>query len=223
MAKLEITKELEEEVISQIAGSDVLELVNYLKGKKDVSEFIIAKDIGGEIQLIRNQLYRLLDHNLVTFWRKKDKQKGWYIYYWTYEPKDIGFLYINLKKKRLDMMKDRLKREESDFFFMCQDNGCIRLDFEKATEFNYQCPECGGMVVQQDNSRTKDHLREQIKEIEKELEELKKTPPIKINENKDEKSLKIEKKAKSENKTTPKPKNKKSKEKTNSKKKKTKK
>ncbi len=172
MAKLKVTKKIEDEVISQVAGPEAIKIIDYLRDKKDVSEFIIAKDIEGDIQSIRNLLYKLLEHNLVSFWRKKDKQKGWYIYYWTYEGKNIAYLYISLKKKRLETLKERLTREESDFFFMCQDNGCVRLDFEKATEFNYQCPECGGMVVQQDNSKTKDNLKNQINDIVTELKDL---------------------------------------------------
>jgi len=166
---MEITKKVEDGVIVEVAGSDALPLVDYLRDKTDVSEFIIAKDMETDIQIIRNQLYRLLNNNLVTFWRKKDKQKGWYIYYWTYNSKHIDFLYWNNKKKRLEKLKERLAREEGDFFFMCQDNGCVRLDFEKVTEFNYQCPECGGMMVQQDNSRTKEFLKGQIEELEAEL------------------------------------------------------
>ena len=170
---MKITKKIEEEVLSQVAGSDVMPLVEYLKDKKDVSEFIIAKDMNIEIQTIRNQLYRLMHNNLISSWRKKDKQKGWYIYYWTYNPQHIDFLFWDIKRKRLEKLKERLAREEADFFFMCQDNGCVRLDFEKATEFNYQCPECGGMMVQQDNNRTKDNLKIQISELEEELKQKK--------------------------------------------------
>jgi transcription initiation factor TFIIE subunit alpha len=169
---MKITKEIEEEVISQVSGSDVLPLVDYLRGKKDVSEFIIAKDMDEEIQLIRNQLYRLLDFNLITFWRKKDKQKGWYIYYWTYNQPHIEFLFWDLKKKKLEKFTERLHRETTEFFFMCQDNGCVRLDFEKATEFNYQCPECGGMMTQQDNTRTVEFLTTNIAELEKDLKKV---------------------------------------------------
>jgi len=168
---MKVNKDIENQVIVEVAGSDTIPLVEYLRDKKDVSEFIIAKDMETDIQIIRNQLYRLLDNNLVSFWRKKDKQKGWYIYYWTYNSKHIEFLFWNNKKKRLEKLKERLAREEGDFFFMCQDNGCVRLDFEKATEFNYLCPECGGMMVQQDNSRTKEFLKNQIKELEEELKD----------------------------------------------------
>jgi transcription initiation factor TFIIE subunit alpha len=169
---MEITKKIEEEVISQVSGADVIPLVDYLRGKKDVSEFIIAKDMEEEIQLIRNQLYRLLDYNLITFWRKKDKQKGWYIYYWTYNQSHIEFIFWDLKKKKLEKFTERLQRETTEFFFMCQDNGCIRLDFEKATEFNYQCPECGGMMTQQDNSRTVEFLTTNIAELERDLKKV---------------------------------------------------
>jgi transcription initiation factor TFIIE subunit alpha len=169
MTKLKVTKTVEEGVICSVAGDDVLKLVDYLRGKTDVSEFIIAKDLDIDIQVIRNQLYRLVDRNLVTFWRKKDKQKGWYIYYWTYNPTHIEFLYWDIRKKRLEKLKERLDRETSDFFFMCKDNGCVRLDFEKAIEFNYQCPECGGMMLQQDNNRTKENLLKEIAQVEEEL------------------------------------------------------
>lgn len=166
---MKVTKKIEEDVLTHVAGPDVLPLVEYLKGKKDVSEFIIAKDMNIDIQTIRNQLYRLMHNNLISSWRKKDKQKGWYIYYWTYNPKHVEFLFWDIKKKRLERLRERLAREESDFFFMCQDNGCVRLDFEKATEFNYQCPECGGMMIQQDNNRTKEYLKKEISELEEEL------------------------------------------------------
>ena len=88
-------------VISEVAGEDVLELVKILKGKKNISEFTLAQNAKQEINIVRNQLYRLYDSNLVSFTRKKDKQKGWYIYYWTFNANRVGDLRLSLKKKRL--------------------------------------------------------------------------------------------------------------------------
>jgi transcription initiation factor TFIIE subunit alpha len=154
------------DVIVEVAGKDVLPLVKALKNKKNVSEFKLADAIKQEINLTRNMLYRLYDNNLVSFIRKKDKKKGWYIYYWTFNPKRIKELVRNLKKTKVERLKERLTREKSTNFFTCA-NKCIRLDFDQATEFEYKCPECGEILQQEDNVP-------RIKELEKELQKLEK-------------------------------------------------
>lgn len=165
------TKKIRDFVISEVSGADTLDLVEYLKGKENISEFIIAKDLEEEINIIRNKLYRLLQANLISFNRKKDKQKGWYIYYWTLNLDNIKFLYFDIKRKRLQKLKDRLAREENNFYFTCE-NRCIRLDFEQATQFDYKCPECGELLNQEDNTSMKKELEKEIKELEKEVAEL---------------------------------------------------
>jgi transcription initiation factor TFIIE subunit alpha len=152
------------EVIRELAGEDVLPLVKALKNKSNVSEFKLADAIDQEINITRNMLYRLYDHHLVTFSRKKDKKKGWYIYYWTFNPKRVKELMRVLKKNKLERLKERLEREKSTSFFTCA-NKCIRLDFDQATEFEYKCPECGEILHQEDN-------RQKIVEIEQEFNKL---------------------------------------------------
>ena len=77
---MKLSNKLIDNVVENVAGKDVLPLVKTLKNKKNVSEFKLADDIKEEINTTRNMLYRLLDNNLVSFVRKKDKKKGWYIY-----------------------------------------------------------------------------------------------------------------------------------------------
>ncbi|MEM4247588.1 MAG: transcription factor [Candidatus Woesearchaeota archaeon] len=156
------------EVIREVAGEDVLPLVKALRKKKNVSEFKLADAIKKEINLTRNMLYRLYDHHLVTFIRKKDKKKGWYIYYWTFNPKRVKELAWNLKKNKIEKLKERLAREQSTKFFACA-NKCIRLDFDQATEFEYKCPECGEMLQQEDNTKLIADLQNEINKLEKEL------------------------------------------------------
>ncbi|MBW2978857.1 hypothetical protein KY304_01975, partial [Candidatus Woesearchaeota archaeon] len=66
---MKLTKKEIDDIICQVAGEDVLPLVKVLKNKKNVSEFKIAESIKKEINLTRNMLYRLYDHNLVSFIR----------------------------------------------------------------------------------------------------------------------------------------------------------
>ncbi|MFT4310360.1 MAG: hypothetical protein ACMXYC_01895 [Candidatus Woesearchaeota archaeon] len=166
-----VTPKIRDFVLEEIGGQDVIPLVNYLRGKENVSEFVIAKDMEEEINGIRNKLYRLLHANLVSFHRKKDKQKGWYIYYWTLDLHNIKYLYKQIKTKRLDGLKERLKREKSTVFFSGPSR-LIRLDFEQAMQFNFRCPESGELLEQEDNSASIVHIEQQIAELEQEVSTL---------------------------------------------------
>lgn len=157
-----------EDIASKVAGEDVIRLIKALKNKKNVSEFTLADSIKKEINLTRNMLYRLYDSNLVSFIRKKDKRKGWYIYYWTFNTDRIKYLAKQIKKQRLEQLKERLDREKSSSFFTCK-NQCIRLNFEQATDFEFKCPECGDLLDQVDNTQKKAELEKEIKKLEKEL------------------------------------------------------
>ncbi|MBI4145036.1 hypothetical protein HY493_02415 [Candidatus Woesearchaeota archaeon] len=157
-----------DDVVSQVVGEDVLPLVKVLKNKKNVSEFKLASSIRREINLTRNMLYRLYDHNLVSFNRKKDKKKGWYIYYWTFNLKRVKYLTEDLKKKRFERLQERLDREESTQFFSCPTN-CIRLSFEQSTDFEYKCPECGQLLQQEDNRKKIEDIRKELLGLQKDL------------------------------------------------------
>lgn len=165
---MKLTAKQIDSVISEVAGEDVLPLVKVLKKKKNISEFKIAELIEREVNQTRNMLYRLYHANLVTFIRKKDKKRGWYIYYWSFNPKRVDFLQLDLKRKKLEKLKERLEREQENHFFLCE-NKCIRLDFEQAIGFEFKCPECGSLMEEQSNIETIEKLKQEIKELETNL------------------------------------------------------
>jgi len=154
-----------EQVVAEVAGADVIPLVKILKNKKNVSEFVLAESIEQEINVTRNMLYRLYHQNLVTFTRKKDKQKGWYIYYWTFQPKRVMFLLGTIRKNRIEQLKDRLKKEQANFYYVCEAS-CMRLAFDPAMDFEFKCPECGGLMNQQDNSIYIQRMQEELVRLE---------------------------------------------------------
>ncbi|MBW3012691.1 hypothetical protein KY340_00645 [Candidatus Woesearchaeota archaeon] len=168
---MRLTNSLIENVISETAGPDVVPLVMKLKNKKNFSEFKLAEALKMEVNHTRNMLYRLLKHNLVSFIRRKDKRKGWYIYYWTFRLKQIKYVVTQLKKERLERLQERLKREQENYFFTCK-NKCMRIGFENAVEFQYKCPECGELLIQEDNAEKIKEIQKDIKDIEKFLKTL---------------------------------------------------
>jgi transcription initiation factor TFIIE subunit alpha len=157
-----------ESAISEVVGQDVVPLIKFLKGNKNVSEFKIAQIIKKEVNETRNILYRLYENNLVTFIRKKDKKKGWYIYYWTFNQKRVKDLLYFSKKKKLSKLRERIEREKEGNFFGCR-NKCIRLNFDQATDFGFKCPECSSVLDQEDNKIIIESIEKEIKELEKEI------------------------------------------------------
>jgi len=163
-----ITSKIVEEIVSEVAGEDVVPLVRALRNKSNVSEFKLADSIKKEINLTRNMLYRLYDNNLVSFIRKKDKKKGWYIYYWTFNQKRIKDLMSDIKKRKFERLNERLQREKTTQFYICA-NKCVRLDFEQSHDFNFKCPECGQLLDLEDNSKKIKELETDLERLEKEL------------------------------------------------------
>jgi transcription initiation factor TFIIE subunit alpha len=165
---MKLSNKLVEDVVRSVAGEDVLPLVKLLKNKKNVSEFKLAEALKLEINVTRNMLYRLYHANLVSFIRRKDKKKGWYIYYWTFKLKQVKHLAVNLKKEKLEKLNDRLTREKEGSFFVCP-NTCMRLDFEQAVGFEFKCPECATIMLQEANEEKIKQLQDEIKVLEKEI------------------------------------------------------
>jgi len=95
--KMRITNNKIYETVREVVGEDSIKVVEFLKDKKNISDFKIAEKINTDIHKIRNILYRLYNHNLVSYYRKKDRQKGWYISYWTFNKKRIADLMIQVR------------------------------------------------------------------------------------------------------------------------------
>lgn len=161
---MKIAPKIVDNVVSEIVGSDATKLVKALRNKKNVSEFKLADTLKKEINTTRNMLYKLYDANLVSFTRKKDKEKGWYIYYWTFNGDKIHGFMNGIKKDKLEVLNEKLKSEKGTQFYACP-SMCTRFDFEKSTEHDYKCPECGSILEMDDNSS-------KIKQIELEIKGL---------------------------------------------------
>ena len=149
-------------------GEDGLPLIKYLYSKENVSEFDLAKRAKLDIKVVRKMLYLLYNHNLVGFNRKKDKEKGWYIYYWTLIPENVKFAYYKRKKEVLARLKHRLEEENKELFFVCP-KGCVRLNFDQGMDFEFHCSECGDLLNQDDNTEVISNLSKKIEEIETEF------------------------------------------------------
>ncbi len=168
---MKLTQKRIKNVITRILGSDGMDLYSLLKEKDNRSEFEIAEVLDIDIKLVRRNLYKLYNNNLVSFNRKKDKTKGWYIYYWTLRKENIKHAYVKRLKIQLDKLEELRDNETGQLFYSCnqEDCGFVRLDFDTAMEYEFHCPECGILLDQEDTETRVIQLEKKIEEIKLEL------------------------------------------------------
>ena len=159
---IRLTPKKVDEVFLDVLGEEGMPLIRAMRKKDNLSEFRLATLLKLDVKRVRNLLYKLSNHNLVGFTRKKDKEKGWYIYYWSLLTDQIKYQYVRSKKEQLARLKDRLDREGREHFFFCPQK-CVTLDFDQATDFEFHCPECGEIVSLEAG---KEHLPAIKKKIE---------------------------------------------------------
>jgi transcription factor E len=139
------------DLVEELAGVGTGRIVEILFGKKDINEFLIAKKMELTINQVRNILYKLSADGLVSFIRKKDKRKGWYIYYWTLKTEKCLVKLEQSLIRKIEDLKGVLDSRETKRFYIC--NPClIEVTEEKALEHGFSCEECAEVYELSDNS-----------------------------------------------------------------------
>jgi len=193
------------EIVEDLIGKEAVPIIDLLVGKKDVNEFFIAKKLGLTINQTRNILYKMSDYGLVSFIRRKDKKKGWYIYFWTLNVYHSLNLFEQNLKKELQNLEEQLKSRQEKRYYSCK-TCSIEVTEETALLNNFACPECEEVYTLSDNSIIAKELEKKINKIKKEIDlvgiergkegeklEQKKTRKIKAEEKKRVKLRKINK------------------------------
>jgi len=162
--QIKFLKSIVEELISKPAAP----IVDLLIGKKDVNEFLIAKKLELTINQTRNILYKLSDYGLVSFIRKKDKRKGWYIYFWTLNVYQALNLLEKKLKDELEKLESQLKNRKEKRHYLC--NICsIEVTEEVALLNNFTCSECEEIYKLSDNMQYVNQLEKRIIKVKREI------------------------------------------------------
>jgi len=168
-----LSQEKVDQLVSELAGTDCIDLARLIiEGKENVSEFKLAELLSLNINQVRNMLYRLQKHNLINSTRKKDKRKGWYIYYWTFNFVQAKSLTRKLSENKLSDLRDQLLQQETDDFYTCSKR-CTKLNLEIAMEHDFRCPECSNLLKEVNKTKEIESIKRELYLLEKEaIEEI---------------------------------------------------
>ena len=157
------------EIAMDIGGEEAVEVVKALEKMKEATDEELAEKTGIRVNTVRRILYQLNDQGLADFKRIRDPETGWYYYYWRLETKRLPEVIRAKKMAELKKLKEMLEEETSEIYYWCGTEGHPRLTFDEAMEYEFQCPICGKMLMQYDNSRIVEELKKRIEELEIEL------------------------------------------------------
>jgi len=160
-----ISKDIEH-MIRKISGDLGLSFYKALKGKENINEFDIAESLKVTINQLRNIIYKFDEYSLLSTTRKKDRKKGWYIYFLTFREDEAKKVVIKIKKDLINEMEKKLRIEESNQFYVCP-RKCGRAVIENAMENQFLCTECGELQILEENSKNINQIKNEVNRIKK--------------------------------------------------------
>jgi len=155
-------------VARELIGEDAVQLIKILSEQDETTDDELIQKIGMKLNNLRKLLYQLFEQSLVSYRRVRDKDAGWFKYYWRINRTGLSILLNAKKRKVLGKLKERLEYESKNMFFICQTDN-VRFIFEEAMETNFQCPTCGGRLESVQNREAIHILKLKIEEIESSL------------------------------------------------------
>lgn len=182
------------ELMLKIAGKGSEKIVEVLFNKKNVNEFKIAEKLKMTINQVRNILYKMSLAGIVSAIKKKDKKRGWYIFFWTLDNLKALELLKKIKQKEIEELEKKERSYGTKNYYYCEEDN-IEMSEETALHHNFLCPECGKLLqpLKRKNKEIESKKRKLIRElssIKEEIENLKK----KIKRRKERKEIKEKKK-----------------------------
>ncbi|MHA2244603.1 MAG: hypothetical protein ACXADY_06505 [Candidatus Hodarchaeales archaeon] len=149
------------------------EIVNILNEEIEKSQEALTEDeekIASRIALkeVRKSLYKLSERSLARYRRVRDKETGYFVYYWSPIFERILDLIIYRRKRSIKKLRQRLDYEQRNLLYVC-DEGHTPVTFSDAFELGFICSTCGKELSQKENANTIQFLKQKIKELNEEL------------------------------------------------------
>ena len=140
-------------------------------GGKGISDEELAAMFGFSQSEVRKILRILYDNGLAKYRRGRHPETGATRYFWYIDLSAVNVVLVSRKREVVRRLKEKLKYEEENEFYYCPNHPLKKYTFDEAFSLNFQCPKCGHVLEQVDNSARIEILREIIRRLEEEIKE----------------------------------------------------
>jgi len=164
----EIDRDSFNKIVKELEGEESVAILSCLKEEEEVTDEELARKIGIKLNAVRKILYKLYELRLASYRRIRDKNTGWFIYFWKLNKNGIYHLVKKRKELVLKKLEERLEYEKNNMFYYCENDGAA-LTFEEAMEHSFKCPKCGNALQFRDNSEIINVLQAKIEELKRDI------------------------------------------------------
>ncbi len=154
------------EYIRKFSGEHGVEIVKQLIKKKEMTDEELSNKTGIPLNIVRKTLSILLEHSIVAYRVEPGEKAGWFTYYWRLDTENMMANIKVRKKWVIEKLKTRLEHEKNNIFFKCPAHPHVRMTLDEAMQEDFKCPECGSLLVQDDNQKIIRKLEQILSEIE---------------------------------------------------------
>ena len=151
-------------LLQEIVGKDGVLVLKACDLKRGITDEGIAKKTGLKLSTIRSQLNQLHYRGLIRYHREKNQETNWYTYTWFTNADKVNEVIAGEWGNYMAKLENQLDYESNYIFYNCG-NGCDKLPFELASEYDFKCPECGNELKNINNKAKVKELVKEIKEV----------------------------------------------------------
>ncbi|NHJ01972.1 MAG: transcription factor [Candidatus Heimdallarchaeota archaeon] len=152
----------------EIIDEEIVNILNADLGEPQENEAEEKESSRIALKMVRKSLYQLNERSLARYRRVRDKETGYFVYYWSPIWERIRDLIISRRKLSLKKLRQRLDYEQRNLLYVC-DEGHTPVTFSDAFELGFICTTCGKELAQKENQQTIEFLKAKIKELEEVL------------------------------------------------------
>lgn len=158
-------------LLEEIVGHDGVLVLKACDLKKGITDEGIQKKTKLSLPKIRSQLNQLHYRGLIRYHREKNQDTNWYTYTWFTNKDKINEVISSEWGNYLEKLEKQMDYESNYIFYSCG-NGCAKLPFELASEYDFKCPDCGTELTNVDNKVKVKELVKEIKEVKSLMKQL---------------------------------------------------
>lgn len=153
------------DIVQAEMGEDGLTILENLAEMGSATDTDLAELLDTRTSTIRKALYQLYEQRIADYEENRDPSNGWLTFVWSYTPEQAMRSLEEAKQEAAQEIQAEIEATASQEHFVCPE-GHTRLDFARAMDLEFHCPDCGLAIEPEDREQRVAQLESQLASLQ---------------------------------------------------------